>query len=90
MKCMFLEKFFPASRIVTIEKKIHGIRQHSREILHEYWERFNNSNNQVGSTSFTQDYIPNQLEILLMTIAKHSSIAILRLYTNATSSVGRD
>ncbi|RDX74813.1 hypothetical protein CR513_45394, partial [Mucuna pruriens] len=41
MKCMFLEKFFPTSRTVTIQKEICGIRQHSRETLHEYWERFN-------------------------------------------------
>ncbi|RDX94244.1 hypothetical protein CR513_23397, partial [Mucuna pruriens] len=41
MKRMFLEKFFPASRTVTIWKEICGIRQHSRETLHEYWERFN-------------------------------------------------
>ncbi|RDX67429.1 hypothetical protein CR513_53704, partial [Mucuna pruriens] len=36
MKCMFLEKFFPTSRIVTIRKEICGIRQHSRQTLHEY------------------------------------------------------
>ncbi|RDX72940.1 hypothetical protein CR513_47522, partial [Mucuna pruriens] len=42
MKRMFLEKFFLASRITTIRKEICGIRQHSRETLHEYWERFNN------------------------------------------------
>ncbi|RDY05396.1 hypothetical protein CR513_10763, partial [Mucuna pruriens] len=42
MKHMFLEKFFPASRIATIGKEICGIRQHSRETLHEYWEIFNN------------------------------------------------
>ncbi|RDX74885.1 hypothetical protein CR513_45323, partial [Mucuna pruriens] len=41
MKRMFLEKFFPASRTATIRKEICGIRQHSRETLHEYWERFN-------------------------------------------------
>ncbi|RDY11542.1 hypothetical protein CR513_03786, partial [Mucuna pruriens] len=41
MKRMFLEKFFPASRIATIRKEICGIRQHSGETLHEYWERFN-------------------------------------------------
>ncbi|RDX77322.1 hypothetical protein CR513_42575, partial [Mucuna pruriens] len=41
MKRMFLEKFFLASRITTIRKEICGIRQHSRETLHEYWERFN-------------------------------------------------
>ncbi|RDX78718.1 hypothetical protein CR513_40958, partial [Mucuna pruriens] len=41
MKCMFLEKFFPTSRTTTIRKEIYGIRQHSGETLHEYWERFN-------------------------------------------------
>ncbi|RDX98875.1 hypothetical protein CR513_18160, partial [Mucuna pruriens] len=41
MKHMFLEKFFPASRIATIRKEIYGIRQHYAETLHEYWERFN-------------------------------------------------
>ncbi|RDY05967.1 hypothetical protein CR513_10131, partial [Mucuna pruriens] len=38
MKRMFLEKFFPASRTATIRKEICGIRQHSRETMHEYWE----------------------------------------------------
>ncbi|RDX89509.1 hypothetical protein CR513_28755, partial [Mucuna pruriens] len=41
MKCMFLEKFFPASRTVTIRKEICGIRQYSGKILHEYWKKFN-------------------------------------------------
>ncbi|RDX90771.1 hypothetical protein CR513_27334, partial [Mucuna pruriens] len=41
MKHMFLEKFFPMSKIVTIRKEICGIGQHSGETLHEYWERFN-------------------------------------------------
>ncbi|RDX96804.1 hypothetical protein CR513_20488, partial [Mucuna pruriens] len=41
MKHMFLEKFFSTSRIATIRKEICGIRQHSGETLHEYWERFN-------------------------------------------------
>ncbi|RDX77191.1 hypothetical protein CR513_42726, partial [Mucuna pruriens] len=41
MKRMFLEKFILASRTATIRKEICGIRQHSRETLHEYWERFN-------------------------------------------------
>ncbi|RDY11042.1 hypothetical protein CR513_04344, partial [Mucuna pruriens] len=41
MKCMFLEKFFPASKTTTIRKEVFGIRQHSRETMHEYWERFN-------------------------------------------------
>ncbi|RDY09249.1 hypothetical protein CR513_06407, partial [Mucuna pruriens] len=33
MKCMLLEKFFPASRTVTIRKEICGIKQHSGETL---------------------------------------------------------
>ncbi|RDX99463.1 hypothetical protein CR513_17484, partial [Mucuna pruriens] len=41
MKRTFLEKFFPASRTATIRKEICGIRQHTGETLHEYWERFN-------------------------------------------------
>ncbi|RDY12546.1 hypothetical protein CR513_02640, partial [Mucuna pruriens] len=41
MKHMFLEKFFLASKTAIIRKKIYGIRQHSGETLHEYWERFN-------------------------------------------------
>ncbi|RDY05733.1 hypothetical protein CR513_10403, partial [Mucuna pruriens] len=38
MKHTFLEKFFPASRTTTIRKEICGIRQHTGETLHEYWE----------------------------------------------------
>ncbi|RDY05481.1 hypothetical protein CR513_10678, partial [Mucuna pruriens] len=41
MKHMFLEKFFLATRTMTIKKEIGGIRQHPGETLHEYWERFN-------------------------------------------------
>ncbi|RDY04252.1 hypothetical protein CR513_12057, partial [Mucuna pruriens] len=41
MNRTFLEKFFLASRTVSIKKEICGIRQHARETLHEYWERFN-------------------------------------------------
>ncbi|RDY11029.1 hypothetical protein CR513_04365, partial [Mucuna pruriens] len=41
MKHMFLENFFPASRTTTIRKEICRIKQHSRETLHEHWERFN-------------------------------------------------
>ncbi|RDY05595.1 hypothetical protein CR513_10539, partial [Mucuna pruriens] len=41
MKRIFLKKFFPASRTTSIRKEICGIRQHTRETLHEYWERFN-------------------------------------------------
>ncbi|RDX97476.1 hypothetical protein CR513_19749, partial [Mucuna pruriens] len=36
IKRMFLEKFFPASKTMTIRKEICGIRQHSKETLHEY------------------------------------------------------
>ncbi|RDX80231.1 hypothetical protein CR513_39239, partial [Mucuna pruriens] len=35
------ENFFLASKSATIRKEIYRIRQHSRETLHEYWERFN-------------------------------------------------
>ncbi|RDY00179.1 hypothetical protein CR513_16671, partial [Mucuna pruriens] len=41
MKRTFLEKFFPTSRTASIRKEICGIRQHTGETLHEYWERFN-------------------------------------------------
>ncbi|RDY13905.1 hypothetical protein CR513_01119, partial [Mucuna pruriens] len=41
MKRTFLEIFFLASRIAIIRKEIYGIKQHTRETLHEYWERFN-------------------------------------------------
>ncbi|RDX89981.1 hypothetical protein CR513_28205, partial [Mucuna pruriens] len=41
MKCLFLEKFFPASKTATIRKEIYGIRQHYGETMHKYWERFN-------------------------------------------------
>ncbi|RDX62507.1 hypothetical protein CR513_59151, partial [Mucuna pruriens] len=47
-------------------------------------------NKQDNSTPFTQDCASDQPEILLMTIAKHLFIAILRIYTTATSSVGKD
>ncbi|RDY07516.1 hypothetical protein CR513_08367, partial [Mucuna pruriens] len=33
--------FFPASKTATIRKEICGIRQHTGETLHEYWECFN-------------------------------------------------
>ncbi|RDX86067.1 hypothetical protein CR513_32649, partial [Mucuna pruriens] len=41
MERTFLENFFPASRTATIRKEICGIRQHTGETLHKYWERFN-------------------------------------------------
>jgi len=40
LKRVFLEKFFPASRVTSIRKEICGIRQQDRESLYEYWERF--------------------------------------------------
>ena len=36
MKNLFLEKYFPASRVANIRKKIYGVRQHNGESLHEY------------------------------------------------------
>ncbi|KAK7356313.1 hypothetical protein VNO80_15582 [Phaseolus coccineus] len=40
LKILFLEKFFPASRVTSIRKEICRIRQQDRESLYEYWERF--------------------------------------------------
>ena len=40
MKRLFLEKYFPASRVANIRKEICSVRQHNGESLHEYWERF--------------------------------------------------
>jgi hypothetical protein len=40
MKKIFLEKYFPASRVANIRKEICGIRQSHKETLSEYWERF--------------------------------------------------
>ena len=36
MKRLFLEKYFPASRVANIRKEICGIMQHNEESLHEY------------------------------------------------------
>ena len=38
MKKIFLEKYFPASRVANIRKEICGIRQSHGETLSEYWE----------------------------------------------------
>ncbi|XP_062103514.1 uncharacterized protein LOC133814588 [Humulus lupulus] len=40
MKTMFLERYFLASKVGSIRKKICGIRQYTGESLYEYWERF--------------------------------------------------
>jgi hypothetical protein len=44
MKKIFLEKYFPASRVANIRKEIYGTRQSPRqshgETLSEHWERF--------------------------------------------------
>ena len=40
MKKIFLEKYFPASRVANIRKEICGIRQSHGETLSKYWERF--------------------------------------------------
>ncbi|RDX86174.1 hypothetical protein CR513_32520, partial [Mucuna pruriens] len=50
MKRMLLEKFFSASRTVTIRKEIYGIRQHSQQMLHEYWEGFNKGGELMDKT----------------------------------------
>jgi hypothetical protein len=40
MKKIFLEKYFPASRVVNIRKEICGIQQSHGDTLSKYWERF--------------------------------------------------
>jgi hypothetical protein len=40
IKKIFFEKYFPASRVANIRKKIYGIQQSHGETLSEYWERF--------------------------------------------------
>ncbi|XP_062100551.1 uncharacterized protein LOC133806469 [Humulus lupulus] len=40
MKTMFLERYFPASKVGSIRNEICGIRQYTGESLYEYWERF--------------------------------------------------
>lgn len=39
LKKVFLERYFPTSRVASIRKEIYGIRQ-GNESLAEYWERF--------------------------------------------------
>ncbi|XP_027103193.1 uncharacterized protein [Coffea arabica] len=41
LKKKFLEKFFPASRVVSLRKEICSIKQYPGESLYDYWERFN-------------------------------------------------
>jgi len=41
MQRIFLQKYFPASRVATVRREIYGIKQRERETLSEYWERFN-------------------------------------------------
>ena len=40
-KKLFLEKYFPTSKVANIRKEICGIQQMDGESLYEYWERFN-------------------------------------------------
>ncbi|XP_068323189.1 uncharacterized protein, partial [Pyrus communis] len=40
MKCAFLEKFFPTSRVILLRKKISGIQQNHGETFPAYYERF--------------------------------------------------
>ena len=37
---LFLDKFFPASRVANIRREICGVKQRDTKNLHEYWERF--------------------------------------------------
>jgi len=41
MERIFLEKYFPTSRVAAVRGEIYGIRQRKGETLNEYWERFN-------------------------------------------------
>ncbi|KAK5795327.1 hypothetical protein PVK06_036588 [Gossypium arboreum] len=40
LSCLFLNRFFPASRAAELRRKIVGIRQKDAETLYDYWERF--------------------------------------------------
>ncbi|KAF7822064.1 hypothetical protein G2W53_027519 [Senna tora] len=40
MMKQFLNKYFPASRVIAIWRDICGIKQKPTETLHDYWERF--------------------------------------------------
>lgn len=40
MNTMFLERYFPASKVGSMRKEIYGIRQAMGESLYNYWERF--------------------------------------------------
>ena len=40
MKKLFMEKYFPASKVANIRKEICGIREMNNESLYKYWERF--------------------------------------------------
>nr|KAJ0212399.1 hypothetical protein LSAT_V11C400221670 [Lactuca sativa] len=37
---LFLEKYFPETRVSSLRREILGIKQGKREALHTYWERF--------------------------------------------------
>jgi len=38
---IFLQKYFPTSRVAAVRREIYGIKQREGETLSEYWERFN-------------------------------------------------
>ena len=58
MKKIFLEKYFPASRVANIRKEMCGIWQSYGETLSEYWERF-----EQLCIQCPHHQIPNQLLI---------------------------
>jgi hypothetical protein len=58
MNKIFLENYFPASRVANIRKEICGIRQSHGETLSEYWKRI-----EQPCIQFPHHQIPNQLLI---------------------------
>jgi hypothetical protein len=58
MKKIFLEKYFPTSRVANIKKEIYRIRQSHGETLSEHWERF-----EQLCIQCPHHQIPNQLLI---------------------------
>ncbi|RDX79737.1 hypothetical protein CR513_39810, partial [Mucuna pruriens] len=76
MKRLFLKKFFPTSKTTTIQKEICGIRQHSGETLHEYWERFNKlcTTNMVDAASggALMDKTPTTVRHLISNMASNT------------------
>ncbi|XP_026418562.1 uncharacterized protein LOC113313977 [Papaver somniferum] len=58
MKKLFLEKYFPASKVASIRKEISGIVQFNEESIYEYWDRY-----KILLASYPNHQIPPQLII---------------------------